>query len=341
MPLSRHLEQGHLLYFKQSPEAISVSENQHFRWLAFNGVLQSVMRKARPHWLTLPHQWALMLPWTYFLSDELSDGALNHGNSYSDSSCSNYLCQNDLRQSNISQNEFPQIVEFGLGGGNHLRFSQWLHPQASHLVIESSRAVIDISKTYFSLCETPDTSQIIHQSAEQWLASQEKITADWLIFDIYRQPRVGDNASHQLLEQLINVLPAQTILSINFTEATTQSLQFWLRKFQQKLAHRVALYRVPLYQNIVVHLFPKDRIPKDLMSKSVILEDAVSGDLEHRNLNLGEDIDRNTQTLSHHLPQVQNNHNSANQRLSISLNLQKRWRQFHLHHYFELDKKAD
>ncbi|REL25284.1 hypothetical protein DXX93_01065 [Thalassotalea euphylliae] len=294
MPLSRHLEQGHLLYFKQSPHAISVSENPHFRWLAFNGVLQSVMRKARPHWLTLPHQWALMLPWAYFLNDKLSNQALFNEN-------------------------FPRIVEFGLGGGNHFRFCQWLSPKVNHLVIESSRTVIDISKTYFALSETYGTRQIVHQSAEQWLASQQMISADWLIFDIYRQPKVGDNASHQLLEQLIQVLPAQTILSINFTQATAQSLRFWHGKFQQKLAHNVAFYRVPIYQNIVVHLFPKERLPKDLLIKGLMRKD----------LKISEHVSAETKSLSHDHPQTQ------------FPRYQKRWQQFHQHYYFKLDKKAD
>ena len=97
MTLARHLAQGQLLYFSQQADAMSVSENAHLRWLAFDGVLQSVVRKQRPHWLTLPHHWALLMPWLYYTPSK--------------------------------------VVEFGLGGGNHLLFHHWLTSeieQSSH-----------------------------------------------------------------------------------------------------------------------------------------------------------------------------------------------------------------
>ncbi|REL31041.1 hypothetical protein [Thalassotalea euphylliae] len=219
MPLSRHLQQGQLLYFKQAPDAISVSENRHFRWLAFNDVLQSAMRKQRPHWLTLPHQWPLMLPWQRYSP--------------------------------------KRIVEFGLGGGNHLRFCRWLSPQLDYQVVESNRTVIELSQTFFALDQSAANQKIVCQTAQQWLTNQSLVDIDWLIFDIYQAPKVGVNATHNTLQALIEELPEHTLLSINFTEPTSQSLRYWQQLFHKKKQHRMAAYEVPHYQNVVVHLLPK------------------------------------------------------------------------------------
>lgn len=229
MPLSRHLQQGQLLYFKQAPDAISVSENRYFRWLAFNNVLQSAMRKQKPHWLTLPHQWALMLPWLHYSP--------------------------------------TKMVEFGLGGGNHLRFSRWLSPQVDYQVVESSQAVIELSEAFFALDKNAVNQDIYCQSAQQWLVGKSLFDIDWLIYDIYQAPKIGVSSTHQTLQDLIRQLPENTILSINFTDATTQSLRFWQQHFHQKKQHQVAAYEVPHYQNVVVHLLPK-KAPKKAITKA-------------------------------------------------------------------------
>ena len=96
MPLSRHLEQGRLLYFSPKPDAISVCENDHLRWLAFDDNVQSVVRKNRPEHLTLPHQWALMMPLLNFTPST--------------------------------------VTELGLGAGNHLLFTQSLGRNIKHQV---------------------------------------------------------------------------------------------------------------------------------------------------------------------------------------------------------------
>lgn len=100
MPLSRHIEQGRLLYFTRNPDAISVCENKHFRWLAFDSVIQSVMNIRLPNQLTLPHHYGLLLPLRYY----------NPTN----------------------------VIEFGLGGGNISRFINANLIHIKHKVIELS-----------------------------------------------------------------------------------------------------------------------------------------------------------------------------------------------------------
>ena len=62
MPLSTQLQHGQLLYFAKGENDLSVYENKYFRWMAFGDVVQSVIRKQKPHQLTLPHQWAMTMP---------------------------------------------------------------------------------------------------------------------------------------------------------------------------------------------------------------------------------------------------------------------------------------
>ena len=229
MTLARHLAQGQLLYFSQQADAMSVSENAHLRWLAFDGVLQSVVRKQRPHWLTLPHHWALLMPWLYYKPSK--------------------------------------VVEFGLGGGNHLLFHHWLTSEIEHQVIEASEAVIAAGKQFFGL--SPYSEHIHHQTAQQWLTNNPTLDTDWLIFDIYQKPKVGDNSRQQLLQQVIEQLPTGTLLSINFPEATQQDVQYWHPIFTQKISHQIHYYTVPHYQNFIVHLLPRQ--PRTSLGMSCVL----------------------------------------------------------------------
>ncbi|WP_448211726.1 hypothetical protein [Colwellia sp. MEBiC06753] len=217
MPLSRHINQGRLLYFTQDPDAISVCENNYLRWLSFDDVVQSVIRKAKPYQLTLPHQWALMMP------------LLN--------------CTPST------------VVELGLGGGNHLQFSRWLSKDIDHQVIEANDKVIALALEYFYLSSM--AQYIHHQNAECWLTQQPAINCDWLVFDIYQKVKFGDFSYNQLLNQVIEQVPNGSILSINFPETTEKEISYWLSQLLNKHSHIVHSYTVPHYQNIVLHLLPK------------------------------------------------------------------------------------
>lgn len=219
MPLSRHLAQGRLLYFTHKPDAISISENDHLRWMAFDNIVQSVIRKNKPQQLTLPHQWALMMP------------LLN---------CTP-----------------TKIIEFGLGAGNHLLFLASLHANIQHQVIESSKQVIDLALEFFAL--TPFKNAIINQGAQQWLDDHLTISQDWIIFDIYQKAKFRDNSYNQLLSDVIDKLPSTSILSINFPDCTEKEMKFWLIQLANKKTHNIHLYSVPHFKNQIMHLIPKQK----------------------------------------------------------------------------------
>lgn len=217
MPLSTQLQNGQLLYFAKGENGLSVYENQHFRWMAFGEVVQSVIRKNKPHQLTLPHQWAMTMP---LLS---------------------------LTPKNV--------VEFGLGAGNHLLFTQSLVSHMEHKVIEANRGVLEAAVEYFPLGAFQES--LIHIDAKTWLEAQSSLQDDWYIFDIYHRTKFADNSYNELLEHVIASLSESSILTVNFPETTEKEIKFWLLKLIAKQSHIAEFYSVPHYKNHVIHLMPK------------------------------------------------------------------------------------
>ena len=217
MPLSTQLQHGQLLYFAKGENDLSVYENKYFRWMAFGDVVQSVIRKQKPHQLTLPHQWAMTMPLLTLTP--------------------------------------KNIVEFGLGAGNHLLFTQHLTPKMQHKVIEANRNVLEAAVQYFPLKSYQEC--LIHGDANTWLESTNALQDDWFIFDIYHKTKFADNSYNDLLEKVIERLPTFSVLTINFPETTEKEIKFWLLKLIAKQSHIAEFYSVPHYKNHVIHLIPK------------------------------------------------------------------------------------
>jgi len=223
MQLTKHIAQGKLLYLSQAEESLSVSENNHFRWLAFTNdkgeqVIQSVMHKRKPWQLTLPHQTALLLPLLFFK---------------------------------------PQsIVELGLGGGNLDRFLAHTCPNISITSIEYSSIVIENFTNYFN----PENAviEVIHRDSNDWLAQTEKTLPDWLICDVYQHKEQDFDKTIKQLESLLDNIDSQGCLSINLPDATDSEVNLCLTILQQLASdHNIVYFHIPNYLNIVIHLIPK------------------------------------------------------------------------------------
>ena len=144
MQLAKHLAQGRLVYLSQQQDAITVSENDYYRWMVFSEVVQSVMHKRKPWQLTLPHQIALLLPLLIFRP--------------------------------------TRIIELGLGGGNLTRFLQHLSADIMLTTIDHSQEVIDSFSQYFNP-EKVDMD-ITCADGMTWLAQQDASDIDWIICDV-------------------------------------------------------------------------------------------------------------------------------------------------------------
>ncbi len=222
MQLAKHIAQGKLTYLSQGSNALSVSENEHYRWLAFacdndEQVIQSIMLKRKPWKLTLPHQTALMLPLLFF------------------------------KPSNI--------VELGLGGGNIQRFIKNLSTEITIHSIEYNSMVIDCFNKYFN----PQSNQVhvVYEDSKQWL-QHNNVTYDWFICDVYQQEIESYNNTVSQLEHLTAHVKPHTCLSINLPDANDNEVNLLLTILQQiSPHHEITYFHIPNYLNIVIHLIPK------------------------------------------------------------------------------------
>lgn len=222
MQLVKHVAQGKLTYLSQAKETISVSENEHYRWLAFSynndePVIQSVMLKRKPWKLTLPHQTALMLPLLFFKPNS--------------------------------------VVELGLGGGNIQRFINKVSAEIALHSIEHNSVVIDCFNQYFN----PQNAQVhvIHSDSKQWL-QHNNVDFDWYICDIYQQEIQSYNNTISQLEHITANINPTTCLSINLPDATDNEINLLLTILKQiSTHHEITYFHIPNYLNIIIHLIPK------------------------------------------------------------------------------------
>lgn len=235
MPLIKHLAQGRLLYFTRYQDAISVLENEHYRWMVFDDVIQSLMLKRKPEKLTLPHQTILLLPLLFFSP--------------------------------------KNIVEFGLGGGNCFRFIHQLSNEIEHTIVEYDNDVIQSFNAFFN----PNKAQVnlIAQTAQTWSDDQLGTTnkdgqtlqtVDWYIYDIYEVPKFSNSVKNivpKAFQTLLINLNNTQFLSLNVPFATPIELKQLLSfiKVHAKY-HDVVLFKIPDFQNNVIHIIPKSRNSK-------------------------------------------------------------------------------
>jgi len=218
MQLSKHIQQGKLLYLNQNEDNISIYENTHYRWLAFEDVIQSVMLKRRPTKLTLPHQAFIMLPLLFFRPEK--------------------------------------VYELGLGGGNLGRFITTLNTNISFVSIEYSAQVIECFKEFFN--PEKAIFEILHQDAKLWLKQNSNLALDWLICDIYQQQTQEFKDTLSQLSLLIEPLSSETCLTLNLPDSSDQEVNLCLTILKQlQTSHKIIYFHVPNYLNIIIHLLPK------------------------------------------------------------------------------------
>jgi len=219
MQLTKHLAQGRLVYLSQQQDAISVSENDYYRWMAFSDVVQSVMHRRKPWQLTLPHQISLMLPLLLFRP--------------------------------------TRIIELGLGGGNLTRFLQHLSSNIKLTTIEHSQSVIDSFEQHFNSEQAE--LDVVCADGMTWLAQQNSNDIDWVICDVYQSQEFGFDAIVKQLETLTSKLNSEACLSINLPDISDSDINLCLTILQQlQPSHHITYFNIPNYLNIVIHLTPND-----------------------------------------------------------------------------------
>ncbi|ASP48101.1 hypothetical protein [Cognaticolwellia beringensis] len=221
MKLTQHVNQGRLVYLSNTADQITISENEYYRWLAFDDVIQSVMHLRRPEKLTLPHHYAALLPLLFFKP--------------------------------------KKVIELGLGGGNLSRFLSTLHPDIQVLSIEFSQTVIDCFQCYFNPKNRPIVVE--NSEALVWLQqlqSETESPVDWHICDVYQHHAKSFQSRVDLLTALIDNLQDNACLTINLPDLDDQEINLCLTILRQlQNSHHIIYFHIPRYLNVVIHLLPK------------------------------------------------------------------------------------
>ena len=220
MKLTKHVDQGHLVYLSNDADQISISENLHYRWLMFDDVIQSVMHLRQPEKLTLPHQYALLMPLLFFKAEK--------------------------------------VVELGLGGGNISRFLSALDADIDVLSVELSSQVIHSFTRFFNPLQ--HNISIENKAALTWLQENENSngqSADWLICDVYQHHADSFQNRVKLLTALIDNLADDACLTINLPDLDDHEVNLCLTILKQlQNSHQIIYFHIPRYLNIVIHLLP-------------------------------------------------------------------------------------
>jgi len=216
MKLAEHLSQGHILYLNHNEELLSVSENNHYRWLAFDNVVQSVMLKCKPWQLTLPHQIAMMLPLLFI--------------------------------------QPQQVIEFGLGGGNLARFLRHYLPTLNLDTIEYSSAVIGCFEKYFN--PQKQGFNLHNNAALDWLHHNKKKQADWLICDIYQKNQSIEDSLNLTKNILKNINEKAVLSLNLPSPSHQEIHYFLEHLRQLSSDKTVVYFHLPKYLNIIIHIYP-------------------------------------------------------------------------------------
>lgn len=220
MKLTKHIAQGRLVYLSNDKDQISINQNMHYRWLMFDDVIQSVMHLRQPEKLTLPHQYAVLMPLLFFKA--------------------------------------TKVVELGLGGGNISRFLCTLHADIDVVSVELSPQVIHYFNQFFN--PLANTIRIENKAAITWLQENEISSnppADWLICDVYQHH--ADSFQHRvaLLTALVDNLADDACLTINLPDLDDHEVNLCLTILKQlQSSHQIIYFHIPRYLNIVIHLLP-------------------------------------------------------------------------------------
>ncbi|ARD44676.1 hypothetical protein [Colwellia sp. PAMC 21821] len=221
MKLTQHVNQGRLVYLSNTADQITISENEHYRWLAFDDVIQSVMHLRCPEKLTLPHHYAALLPLLFFKP--------------------------------------KKVIELGLGGGNLSRFLSTLHPDIHVISIELSQTVIACFQRYFNPMKHPIVVE--NSEALAWLQQTQcatELAVDWHICDVYQHHAKSFQSRVDLLTALIDNLQDNGCLTINLPDLDDQEINLCLTILRQlQSSHHIIYFHIPRYLNVVIHLLPK------------------------------------------------------------------------------------
>ena len=217
MKLAKHVNQGRIVYLSNTKDQITISENEHYRWLAFDDVIQSVMHLRCPEKLTLPHHYATLMPLLFFQP--------NH------------------------------IIELGLGGGNLSRFLKALQPNVQVISIELSQTVINCFQRYFN--PQQHHIAVENAEALAWLQQYKKSTDWMICDVYQHHAKDFQSRVVLLTALIDNLQDnaCLTLNLPDLDDQEINLCLTILRQLQN--THHIIYFHIPRYLNVIIHLLPK------------------------------------------------------------------------------------
>lgn len=230
MKLKKCLETSKLIYWNNFDSNIEISENAHYRWLSFNGVIQSIMSRRQPWKLIFPHQYAMMMPLLFFKP--------------------------------------KSIFEAGLGGGGAARFIYYLSTTVEFHSIEISDVVISCFQNYFSPQST--NINIINNNFIIGLTHQKHQTHSWYLFDIYKNNNSNFEVAKKIEDLMNNTPSTAflSINLPHFEEAEINQLLNKMRT--NCTERYIYYLDIAHYKNLVIIVFPKNALPTFLQKDNLL-----------------------------------------------------------------------
>lgn len=210
---------------KQGSTAISVSENDDYRWMSIDDAVQSVLCKAQPYKPLLPHLNAVLMALRYHLLTQ---------------------------HASTKRSDDLNVLELGLGAGSLPRFFSYHFPTSRITSIENNPLVVSLFQAWFS--ETVAASRAQHDIVTADASKQiTKCKNQDLVFvDLFAKHGSPDFVSTiHFYQQCINALKKHGILTINLI--AQYQMQFEMTQdMLQRLNLHVRTFFIPGYQNKVI-----------------------------------------------------------------------------------------
>ncbi len=205
-----------------------IYENQHYLWLQFGEVTQSLMLKRKPERLCLLYQQMLAVVHIHFSP--------------------------------------KKVLECGLGGGNINRFLNHKYPQALIRSVEPLSELIDCYQQYFNPLKSSLTIEVNH--AEIVVNQSENHSLDWLILDVYIAGADAESTTQfyneEFLQTATNKLNQNAWLSINLPDINEPELLDLLRSLRKIFSDNIWIAKVADCKNIIVHALKSNEASQNI-----------------------------------------------------------------------------
>lgn len=199
----------------QDSQCIKVKENEKYRWLEIDGVMQSLMKLNDPAMPVLPPHQAML----EVLPADTGSGV---------------------------------ALELGLGGGAMQRYFQKYRPNWQLTSVELNPTIIELYRDHFQLEEESGNQQQANR-AEQAIQHIEPTSIDALLIDICTNEGLPPFLSDQIFwSHVSKALKPKATLAVNLIPSTLEEWESVTQMMRNTLEQPLGWIQVPGHLNMLV-----------------------------------------------------------------------------------------